>query len=68
MIWATTVLSLLHAWALHSLWITRYIESTYRWFGRYRRLNNHNQKTSESNEDLIYAAMISRMLHLLQPV
>jgi putative transposase len=43
------------------------VERTFAWFGRYRRLAKEYEATCESSEDLIYAAMINRMLHLLCP-
>jgi putative transposase len=43
------------------------VERTFGWFGRYRRLSKDYEGTCESSEDLIYAAMINRMLHLLHP-
>jgi putative transposase len=43
------------------------VERTFGWFGRYRRLAKDYEATCESSEDLIYAAMINRMLHLLCP-
>jgi putative transposase len=43
------------------------VERTFGWFGRYRRLSKDYEATCESSEDLIYAAMINRMLHLLHP-
>jgi putative transposase len=43
------------------------VERTFAWLGRYRRLSKDYEATCESSEDLIYAAMINRMLHLLHP-
>jgi putative transposase len=43
------------------------VERTFGWFGRYRRLSKDYEGTCERSEDLIYAAMINRMLHLLHP-
>jgi putative transposase len=43
------------------------VERTFGWFGRYRRLAKEYEASCESSEDLIYAAMINRMLHLLCP-
>jgi putative transposase len=43
------------------------VERTFGWFGRYRRLSKDYEETCESSEDLIYAAMINRMLHVLHP-
>ena len=43
------------------------VERTFGWFGRYRRLSKDYEGTCESSEDMIYAAMINRMLHLLHP-
>jgi putative transposase len=43
------------------------VERTFGWFGRYRRLARDYEASCESSEDLIYAAMINRMLHLLCP-
>jgi putative transposase len=43
------------------------VERTFGWFGRYRRLAKEDEATCESSEDLIYAAMINRMLHCLAP-
>jgi len=43
------------------------VERTFGWFGRYRRLAKEYEETGESSEDLIYAAMINRMLHCLCP-
>ena len=43
------------------------VERTFGWFGRYRRLSKDYEATCESSEDLIYAAMIHRMLHWLHP-
>jgi len=43
------------------------VERTFGWFGRYRRLSKDYEATCESSEDLIYAAMINRMLHRLHP-
>lgn len=43
------------------------VERTFGWFGRYRRLSKDYEATCESSEDLIYAAMINRMLHCLHP-
>ncbi len=43
------------------------VERTFGWFGRYRRLSKDDEGTCESSEDMIYAAMINRMLHLLHP-
>jgi putative transposase len=49
---------------LKKRWI---VERTFGWFGRYRRLAKEYEATCESSEDLIYAAMINRMLHCLHP-
>jgi putative transposase len=49
---------------LKKRWI---VERTFGWFGRYRRLAKEYETTCESSEDLIYAAMINRMLHCLHP-
>jgi putative transposase len=43
------------------------VERTFGWFGRYRRLAKAYEATCESSEDLIYAAMINRMLYALCP-
>jgi putative transposase len=43
------------------------VERTFAWFGRYRRLAKEYEATCESSEDLIYGAMINRMLHCLCP-
>jgi putative transposase len=43
------------------------VKRTFGWFGRYRRLSKDYEGTCESSEDMIYAAMINRMLHLLHP-
>jgi putative transposase len=43
------------------------VERTFGWLGRYRRLAKEYEATCESSEDLIYAAMINRMLHCLCP-
>ena len=43
------------------------VERTFGWFGRYRRLAKEYEATSESSEDLVYGAMINRMLHSLCP-
>jgi putative transposase len=43
------------------------VERTFGWFGRYRRLSKDYEGTCESSEDMIYAAMINRMLHVLHP-
>jgi putative transposase len=43
------------------------VERTFGWFGRYRRLAKEYEATCESSEDLIYGAMINRMLHCLCP-
>jgi len=43
------------------------VERTFAWLGRYRRLSKDYEATWESSEDLIYAAMINRMLHRLHP-
>jgi putative transposase len=43
------------------------VERTFGWFGRYRRLAKEYEATCESSEDLIYAAMINRMVHCLCP-
>ena len=43
------------------------VERTFGWFGRYRRLSKDYEGTCERSEDMIYAAMINRMLHLLHP-
>ena len=42
-------------------------ERTFAWFGRYRRLTKDYEGSVASSEDLIYASMINRMLHLLHP-
>jgi transposase len=42
-------------------------ERTFGWFGRYRRLSKDYEETHASSEDVIYAAMINRMLHCLHP-
>jgi putative transposase len=49
---------------LKKRWI---VERTFGWFGRYRRSAQEDKATCESSEDLIYAAMINRMLHCLHP-
>jgi putative transposase len=43
------------------------VERTFGWFGRYRRLSKDYEETRASSEDVIYAAMINRMLHCLHP-
>lgn len=43
------------------------VERTFGWFGRYRRLSKDYEGTGERSEDLLYVAMINRMLHLLHP-
>jgi putative transposase len=43
------------------------VERTLGWFGRYRRLSKDYEETRASSEDVIYAAMINRMLHCLHP-
>ena len=43
------------------------VERTFGWFGRYRRLAKEYEATCESSEDLVYGAMINRMLHSLCP-
>lgn len=43
------------------------VERTFGWFGRYRRLSKDYEETQASSEDVIYAAMINRMLHCLHP-
>jgi putative transposase len=43
------------------------VERTFGWFGRYRRLSKDYEGTCESSEDVVYGAMINRMLHLLHP-
>ena len=43
------------------------VERTFGWFARYRRLAKEYEETCESSEDLVYAAMINRMLHSLCP-
>jgi putative transposase len=49
---------------LHRRWV---VERTFAWLGRYRRLSEGYERSPQGSEDLIYLAMIPRMLCRLRP-